>query len=171
MREGETLECQPVVEPLLPERSPQVARTANTGSRTLETESIEWQSKASAWLEAKERYDAAKKEMDKYRPSLMEALDELGDEDENGHRFLDLPVQVGKWVGLQRQRRVTDTVDEQAALELLKEKGLEDRCVKMVPQIDQDAIYAALYEGLLSEDDIYAMFPPRVTYALVAVKA
>ena len=56
-------------------------------------------------------------------------------------------------------------------VELLKEKGLEDRCVKMVPQIDQDAIYAALYEGLLSEDDIYAMFPPRVTYALVAVKA
>lgn len=148
-----------------------MARSSNTGSRSLETENVEWQSQAVSWLEAKERYDAAKKEMDKYRATLMGALDELGEEDENGHRFLDLPAQVGKWVGLQRQRRVTDTIDEETAFSILKEKGLEDRCVKMVPQIDQDAIYAALYQGLLSEDDIYAMFPPRVTYALVAVKA
>lgn len=124
-----------------------------------------------AWLDAKEKADAAKREMDKYRSELLEALVENGEEDENGHVYLDLPEQVGKWVGLQRQRRVTDTVDEELALSILEEKGLTDRCVQMVPSIDQDAIYACLYEELLDEDDIYRMFPPKITYALVAVKA
>lgn len=149
-----------------------MARTADTGSRTLDVDSSDgWESQAVAWLSAKERYDAAKKEMDSYRSTLMARLEESGDEDENGHRYLDLSDQVGKWVGLQRQRRVTDLFDEDKALEILGEKDLTERCVKMVPQVDQDAVYAALYEGLLTEDDIYAMFPPKITYALVAVKA
>lgn len=150
---------------------PSVVRAADTSSRTLDSDNVSWQSEAVAWLDAKARYDAAKKEMDGYRSALLQALNDLGEEDENGHAYLDLPEQVGKWVGLQRQRRVTDTLDEETAFQILKDRGLEDRCIKMVPQIDPDAIYACLYEDLLTEGEIYAMFPIKVTYALVAVKA
>ena len=148
-----------------------MARSAGTSRVTDLDPAGQWEVEAAAWLEAKARYDAAKKEMDSFRPTLLGALEEQGTEDDSGHLLLNLTHPVGKWSGIQRQRRVTDTVDEPTALSILDERGLTDRCVRMVPQIDQDAIYAALYEGLLTEEDIYRMFPPKITYALVAVKA
>ena len=152
------------------EKGCQVARTANTGTRTLETQDVDWEVDAVAWLEDKQRADAAKKDMDKRRTTLMGAITELGDEDDKGHVTLELSHQVGGYVALQRQRRVSVSKDEEVIEEILEAKGLKDRCVKMVPQVDEDAVMACLYEGLLTEEDIYAMFPEKVTFALVAVK-
>jgi hypothetical protein len=148
-----------------------LARKAST-TRTPKTDiETSWQADASAWMLSKQTYDAAKKEMDKYRSRLLTALDAEGTEDENGHRFLYLEDAVGPFAGIQRQRRVSDTLDEERALAILEERGLLDTCTKMVPQIDQDAVFAALYDHELTEADIEEMFPPKITYALVAVKA
>ncbi len=136
----------------------------------METQDVDWEVDAVAWLEAKQRADAAKKDMDKRRTTLMGAITELGDEDDKGHVTLELSHQVGGYVALQRQRRVSVSKDEEVIEEILEAKGLKDRCVKMVPQVDEDAVMACLYEGLLTEEDIYAMFPEKVTFALVAVK-
>ena len=147
-----------------------MARAADTGIREMNPEIVQWESEALAWMDAKSRADAAKKEMDTYRPSLMQALADEGIEDENGHRTLELTHVVGKWSGIQRQRRVSESQDMDTINRILEEKGLKDRCIEMVPQVNNDAIYACLYEGLLTEDEVYAMFPEKVTYALVAVK-
>lgn len=148
-----------------------LARRAST-TRTPKTDiETSWQADAAAWMLCKQSYDAAKKEMEKYRSRLLAALDAEGTEDENGHRFLYLEEPVGPFAGIQRQRRVSDTLDEERAMQILEERDLLDSCVKMVPQIDQDAVFAALYDRDLTEADIEAMFPPKVTYALVAVKA
>lgn len=147
-----------------------MARTSENSSRNLESPILSWESQAVAWLDAKERADEAKKEMSQYYSDLMEALDDQGVEDDKGHRTLELTHPVGKYAGLQRQRRVSVGKDEDTIMAILKEKNLESRCIQMVPQIDEDAVMACLWEGLLTEDEIYAMFPEKVTYALVAVK-
>lgn len=147
-----------------------MARTADSAREISLDDQLTWESEAVAWLEAKARYDEAKKQMDGFRSVLMEALDELGTEDENGHRYLHLTHEVGKWGAIQRQRRVSETTDMDKVNEILEQRGLTERCIEMVPQVNNDAVFACLYEGLLTEDEVYAMFPQKIQYALVAVK-
>lgn len=146
-----------------------MARAA-VSSRKLSPSQPEWEVAASSYLTAKASAEEAKKVMDSAKVELMSALEDLGDEDDKGHRVLHLTQSVGKWSGLMRQRRVSNQMDEQAVEAILKDKGLLDRCTVMVPTLDEASIMACLYEGLLDEGDIDQMFPEKVTYALVAVK-
>jgi len=69
-----------------------------------------------------------------------------------------------------KQRRVSKNLDMDVAEDILTKKGIRDKCIKMVPQIDEAAIMAAFYEVYLTEDDIDTMFPAKVTYAFLVGK-
>lgn len=101
------------------------------------------------------------------KKDLTEAVKELGEADDKGHIVVDLGDDVSGVSKVMRQRRVSKVLDIDAAEELLKERGLHEECIKMIPVLDEDAIMAAYYDNKITEEDIDKMFPAKVTWALV----
>jgi hypothetical protein len=104
------------------------------------------------------------------RDELMRDIDLFGSEDDKGHLWFYLDRPVNDYVSLQKQRKVTRKLDEEFAESLISSRGLVEKCYKMVPVLDEQAIMAAHYEGLLSEEEIDNMFPMNVSYAFIPKK-
>lgn len=104
------------------------------------------------------------------KKDLKVALKELGVEDDRGHIVIDLGEEVSGVSKVIHQRRVSKNLDIDIAEALLKDKGLYDRCVTMVPVLNEDEVMAAYYEGVITEEDVDKMFPAKVTWALVMTK-
>lgn len=127
-------------------------------------------SKVRAFLTLKRRIDDLVKEQSELKTYLSDVVDEFGEFDAKGHRIFELPEEVEGYVSLQRQRRVSQKLDPEEAERILKEKNLTDRCYKLLPVLDEDAVMACLYEGLLTEEDIDTMFPKTETWAFIPLK-
>jgi hypothetical protein len=122
------------------------------------------------FLRYKSLSDDASGRAGEIKTSLIEIIERLGYTDDRGHQWFDLEEEVEGYYSLQRQKRISKALDQQTAEEILRERGIHDECIKMVPSLDEDAIMAALYEGTLSDEDIDRMFPAKVTYAFVPSK-
>ena len=97
---------------------------------------------------------------------LIEAVD-LEPADDRGHRIMTVDNDAFGTVSMTRQRRVSKNLDMDIAEAILTNKGIKDQCIKMVPMIDESAIMSAFYENYLTEEDIDAMFPAKVSYAFI----
>jgi len=104
------------------------------------------------------------------KSSLIEIIERLGYTDDRGHQWFDFDDEIDGYYSIQRQKRISKTLDQDIAESILSERGLYDACIKMTPVLDEDAIMACLYEGTLSDEDIDAMFPAKITYAFVPSK-
>lgn len=98
---------------------------------------------------------------------LVEYLKEYGEVDSRGHIVLDVDDAVTGVSKITHQRKVIKNLDMDVAEKILAEKNLTDKCVKMVPSLDEAEIMALFYRGELTEEDIDAMFPAKVTYAFI----
>ena len=135
-------------------------------ARKLPADSFEGQAKE--YIHVKREVDQRSKRLAELRDSLLAVLVERGEEDSEGHLVVPLADEFEGYVGLARQRRVaTPKVDTEVAERILTEAGLWDRCAPPTPVINTDEIYACLYEGLLTEEQVFEMFPEKITYALV----
>lgn len=124
-----------------------------------------------SYIHLKRQIDDLKKLQDAAKGRLMKLVEEFGEEDDKGHMWFDLPEEFEGYKGMQRQKRISQKPDIDVAQELLEERGLADKCIEMVPALNEDAIMAAYYEGLLDETDIDRMYPKTVTWAFVPVKS
>lgn len=115
----------------------------------------------------KEESDLITTRQKEVKTRITEGVDLLGEEDGRGHIVVDIDDAVSGISKVVKQKRVSKSLDESVAEELLESKGLKDRCFTMVPILNEEEIMAAFYEGLLTEEDIDAMFPAKVTWALV----
>lgn len=115
----------------------------------------------------KDRIDSTLSIQNEIKDRLREGLKELGEADDRGHVVVEVNDDLTGIKKVINQRKVSKSLDMDVAEEVLKEKGLHDRCVMMVPILDEEAIMAAYYEGLVTEEDIDRMFPAKVTWALV----
>lgn len=104
------------------------------------------------------------------KKELMSFVDGYGLEDDKGHKWYDMP-EYGGYNGMQKQRRVSQSVDENAAHSILEDKGLDGRCFEMRLVLNEQSVMECVYEGLLTEDDVDTMFPQKVTNAFVLKKA
>ncbi len=102
---------------------------------------------------------------------LTEHVENNGNTDDRGHITLSVDDPIKGEVNLTKQRRVSKNLDITVAEQLLEERGIKDACIKMIPTLDDAAIMAAFYEGKLSEADIDAMFPEKVTWAFIVKEA
>lgn len=118
----------------------------------------------------KAQLDFLEKEQKEIRAQLFEALDAEGVEDDKGNIIIELPEEVEGYFSVIKQRRVSRKIDEDKAAEIITSKGLEDTLYKTVIMVDEDALMAALYEDVLTEEEIDAMYPQSVTWALVLKK-
>ena len=123
-----------------------------------------------AFVKLKAQIDDLTKMQSEIKTRLVEVVEQYGDTDDKGHIWYDMPQDIEGYKGMQRQRRVSQKLDMDAATELLKNLELTDRCVKMVPSLDEDEVMACLYEGLLTEEQVDAMYPKTVTWAFIPVK-
>lgn len=115
----------------------------------------------------KDRIDSTMAIQNEIKDKLREGLKELGEADDRGHVVVEVNDDLTGIKKVINQRKVSKSLDMGIAEEILKEKGLHDRCVMMVPVLDEEAIMAAYYEGLVTEEDIDKMFPAKITWALV----
>lgn len=118
-------------------------------------------------VQAKAQQKALKSRQDQVTKRLKAHIEETGYQDDQGHIWLDLDEPVDGCVALQMQRKVGQTLNEEKAEEILKAKGIYDQCTTTITVVDQEKVYAALYDGTLTEDDAEAMFPKVVSYALM----
>jgi hypothetical protein len=93
---------------------------------------------------------------------LTADVEELGKTDDRGHIVLEIDNNR-----LIKQRKVSKPLDMDVAEKLLREKGLYDKCVKLVPVLQENEILACVYTDELSEVDIDTMFPAKVSYAFI----
>jgi hypothetical protein len=119
----------------------------------------------------KDRIDSTVAIQNDVKEKLRNGLKELGEVDDRGHVVVEINDDVTGIKRVLNQRKVSKSLDMDIAEDILKEKGLHERCVTMIPVLDEEAIMAAYYEGLVTEEDIDKMFPAKITWALVMSKS
>ncbi len=126
--------------------------------------------RSTAFLRINDRIKEMETQKKVLRDELMQFIADYGYET-NGSQALELPEPVNGVVALVRQRKVRKMpIDEQAAERILKDKDIYDRCTVEVRELDGDQIMAAMYEGLLSEDELLEILPLKEEYSLVPKK-
>jgi hypothetical protein len=118
----------------------------------------------------KSQLDYFEKEQKALRALLFETLDEIGEEDDKGNVIIELPEEVEGYSSVVKQRRVSRKIDEARAEEIITEHGLEEELYKTIRVVDEDALMAALYEDVLTEEEVDEMYPQSITWALVLKK-
>jgi predicted RNA-binding protein associated with RNAse of E/G family len=119
----------------------------------------------------KDKIDSLSGIQNEVKKQLKVAITELGEVSENGHVVVELDHEIEGISKVMNQKRVSKNLDIDVAEALLTEKGIHERCIQMIPVLNEDEIMAAYYEGLITEEDIDKMFPAKVTWALVMSKA
>ena len=123
-------------------------------------------SKVRQYLALKDEATLLTKRTNQIKEELLLEV-EAAEFDDRGHKKLVIEDEYKGEVTLTKQRRVSKSLDMQVAEDILTSKGIKDKCIKMVPTLDEASIMSAFYEGLLTEADIDAMFPAKVTYAFL----
>lgn len=104
------------------------------------------------------------------RDALYGLVEISGEEDDKGNLVYPLPAVCGNIKSLQLQRRVSRGLDSDKAEETLRELGLWDECIEMVPVLNEDKIMAAHYMGKISEEQIDMMYPENESFAFTPVR-
>ncbi|MFE4681559.1 hypothetical protein ACFRNJ_12075 [Streptomyces sp. NPDC056721] len=112
----------------------------------------------------------------KLRDEVSAHVDASGETDEKGSKFwkLDPPIEVNgqKFTEVKRERRVSQSLDEEKTDELVTAKGVRDRVFKTVEMevLDQDELYVLNQEGLLSDEEIDGLWVENVSFAFKPIR-
>lgn len=120
------------------------------------------------FLQIKKAEDELKKRHAKVRGRIIELLSSDGVEDDNGSLLLpleDLGLD-GDFKLAKYERRISTSLDEDAAEDLLKAKRLYTKCTQTITVLDEDKISALWYEGKLTDDEYHSMYPQKETWAV-----
>jgi hypothetical protein len=116
------------------------------------------------WKQANDMAKTFTARKNELRDRLMEVVESFGETDADGHVWFDLPEAVDGFTRIKRERRVSQSFDYEGALELVQSKNL-DACVKLVPQLDEDAFMVAVSDGVITEEEYSALIEAKVSYA------
>jgi len=112
----------------------------------------------------------------KLKKDILGVLEARGEEDQAGHRTLRCdPVRVGKKfiVGFKRQRRVSQTLNETAAMAWLEANGLMDKCVVTETRkyLSEDSIIGLNFSGTIPDHVFQGFYTEKETFALILEEA
>jgi hypothetical protein len=128
-------------------------------------------SKVQQFITIKRQVDDLTKEQTQLKTFLSNLVDEEGEPDDKGNLWYPLEQEVDGYRSLQRQRKVSQSLDPAEATRILGTKGLAERCYTWEPVLNEDQVMACLYEGLLTEEDVDAMFPKKIIWAFIPSKS
>lgn len=115
----------------------------------------------------KEQIDLLSKRQKQIRDELMLLVENTGYEDDQGHLWVEFDEDIDGVGALQRQRRVSRSLDEESAEKILTDAGVWDKCTELKRVVNEDAVMQALYDEELTEVDVDGVYPPKITWALV----
>lgn len=121
------------------------------------------------YVNLKDQIDMLTDRRDEVKKRLLSDIDAHGETNSKGHVVLVVD-DVDGVSAVVKQRRVSKVFNPDKAEALLRERGLYDSCVKTIEVLDSDAVMAAYYRDELTDADVDAMFPEKVTSALVLEK-
>lgn len=109
------------------------------------------------------------------KSQLMEHAAAHGWEDEKGHLVFNLDADVekdGTWyAGFMRQRRVSQSFNEEKAEALLAAKGIdEEQYVSYQRYVDQDKVSRLYADDVLTDEEYQSLIDQTETWAFVPVK-
>lgn len=111
------------------------------------------------------------------RDEISAYVDTNGQVDEKGSKFWDLPAPIEvngqKFTSVKREKRTSIGLDADATEVLMTQKGLKDRVFKEVTTtvLDQEELYVLNQEGLLTDEELDALFTETTTYAFKPIRA
>lgn len=117
------------------------------------------------YLSAKRMADDVSTKAESIKKELKAYVESNGVADSDQHRWIDLPEEVEGKARLKLERRVAQSLDEDAAEELLKEKGILKKCQTKIVVLDEEKILNAYHDGELTEDELDAIYKVRETFA------
>ena len=127
-------------------------------------------SQAQQYIFYKKQVEYFQEQMKELREDLFSKIEESGETDDKGNIVFELSEEIEGIKSMMKQRRVSRKIDEDVAFDIIDEKGLRDKLIKVVEVIDEDALMAALYSDELTESEIDEMYPQTVVWALVMKK-
>ena len=124
----------------------------------------------SQYLQFRKGREGLQKNEDVVKKSLMDYLSEEVEPDERGNRVFELPQPIDGVKGVKRERRVSQVMDENYALEIIKKYGLESTCLQTITVISEDGLLAANFAGDIPDSDIAALYSEKESFAFVLIK-
>lgn len=122
------------------------------------------------FIHLKKTGDAMLAEAAPYKKALMDVLEKEGVADSDGHVWYQFPDPIAGHPAMKRERRVRTEVDAAAVKEILTAAGLWGECHQTIQVLDEDAVFAAVQRGALTDSDLEQMFPKKIIWAFVPSK-
>lgn len=104
------------------------------------------------------------------REKIFEYIDTDGEEDDAGSYNVYLDSDIDGVLRIQKTRRAKRVLDETAAEAIIEEAGIGDDVYEMKRVINEDYLMAAFYQEKITEEQLDAMFPTTVVWALNTLK-
>jgi hypothetical protein len=127
------------------------------------------------WLYLKTQADELVASANKARDRVTQAVRDSADAyiDDRGHVYLDLddPLTVGEttYSAVKREKRITRIANQTRAYDLATRLGLVDRLFPPTPVFDEQELFVAYQEGVISEEEIDGLYDVKESWALKAV--
>lgn len=122
------------------------------------------------YLQFRRGRERFQKNEDLLKKDLMLFLAANGDQDGKGGATYRMEDPIDEVVGIKRERRVTQMIDEDAAMALVTKYGLEDSCLETVTVLNEDGLLAANFAGVVPDEEIKALYSEKETFAFVLIK-
>lgn len=138
-----------------------------------ETPSLDPAQAANQYLQYRKLREQVEKQENGVKKALMAELDERGEEDDKGNKFFHFePGTVEGLEAVKRERRLSQSLDTEAAMALITELALEETCLEVVTEtvINEDAILAANFKGTITDEQLAQLYQSKETFAFVLVK-
>lgn len=110
------------------------------------------------WQGLRQQSDLIEERMDVLKGDMLQALEAQGYTDDRGHIWIDFGNPIDGFTKLKWELRVTTKLAPERAERILEAKGVHERCIVLVPTLDENEIMVCHAEGLLTDEDIDSMF-------------
>ena len=167
---------QPTKRPAPRATAKQATPAKRAAKRTIRrTTTIDIRVAVRAWLLADDAVTNFSKQKDTHRLMIMEHLEKEGEADDSGSqwlRFHDDPIE-GRVKAIKRERRVGRHLDQEAAEEYLRDKGLWTQCTETITVLDETKLLALNWpdpvtgEPEISDEDMESLYDVTETWAFV----
>lgn len=118
------------------------------------------------------------------KKALMEFIAQVGELQEGGHRIVSLgspttfhsykngKPQIKSITGIERKRRLSQSLNPDRTMALLEQRDLVDSCTvtETITSINEDAILAANYEGTITDEELKALYDDSESFAFYLVE-
>jgi hypothetical protein len=126
-------------------------------------------SKAMSYLQFRRGREKLARTEDALKKDVMGLLAEAGEVDEKGSRYFYAPLEEGV-SGIKRERRVSQVLDEDAAMILVEKYQLQSKCLETITVLNEDGLLAANFDGTIPDEEMKGLYTDKETFALVLLK-